>query len=66
MNYDKTLKTQKDKDLWDFLQGGVFSDNRDRCIELRKQGFTKKEIVDSYSPIYNKMNKLFEKLNLNI
>ena len=52
MKYDKSLKTKEDKELWNFLQGGVFSDNRDECIELRKQGYSKKEIVDYFRPIY--------------
>jgi len=58
MKYDKSLRSKKDKELWDFLQGGVFSDNRDECIKLRKQGYTKKEIVDKFRPIYETCNTI--------
>jgi len=58
--YDKTLKTEQDKELWNFLQGGIFSDNRDKCKYLRKQGYSKKQIVDSFRPIYNAMKSAVE------
>jgi len=52
MKYDKSLKSKEDKDLWEFMQGGVFSDARDKCMELKKQGLTKKEIVNEFRPMY--------------
>ena len=58
MKYDKSLKSKEDKELWNFMQGGVFSDSRDECIELRKQGYTKKEIVDRFKPIYKACNDI--------
>jgi len=58
MVYDKSLKTEDDKELWKFLQGGVFSDIRDHCNDLRKEGYTKKEIVDYYRPVYHSCNNL--------
>ena len=60
--YDKTLKTDNDKELWNFLQGGLFADNRDRCRELRKEGYTKKEIVDMIRPIYEKVKLAADKI----
>uniref|UniRef100_A0A6H1ZUS8 Uncharacterized protein n=1 Tax=viral metagenome TaxID=1070528 RepID=A0A6H1ZUS8_9ZZZZ len=65
MKYDKSLESKEDKELWNFLQGGVFSDNRDKCIELRKQSYTKKEIVDMFRPIYERCNDMLnDKLEL--
>jgi len=61
MKYDKSLKSKEDKELWNFLQGGVFSDSRDKCIELRKQDHTKKEIVDMFRPIYKQCNDILNK-----
>ena len=58
MKYDKSLKSKQDKELWNFLQGGVFSDTRDECIKLRRQGYTKKEIVDNFKPIYETCNAI--------
>ena len=58
MKYDKSLRNKEDKKLWEFLQGGVFSDTRCECIELRKQGYTKKEIVDKFRPTYETCNAI--------
>jgi len=55
MKCDKSLKSKDDKELWNFLQGGVFSDIKDKCIELRKQGYLKKEIVDGFRPMYERI-----------
>lgn len=52
MKYDKSLKNKNDKELWEFLQGGIFSDIRDKCVELRKREYSKKEIVDMFRPMY--------------
>ena len=60
MKYDKSLKTKEDKELWNFLQGGVFSDTRCECMELKKQGYTKKEIVDKFRPVYENCNAILK------
>ena len=52
MKYDKSLKCKNDKELWNFLQGGVYADTRDKCMELKKQGYSKKDIVDMFRPMY--------------
>jgi hypothetical protein len=61
MKRDTSLKTDKDKQLWNFLQTGVFSDLKDSCTDFRKQGYSKKQIVDYYRPTYEKINNLFNK-----
>jgi len=58
MKYDKSLKTKKDKEMWKLLQGGVFSDIHCKCMELKKQGYTKLEIVRKYGPTYETCNNI--------
>lgn len=53
MKYDKSLKSKEDKKLWVYLQSGIFEDIKDECnFRKDKMGWTMKQLVDCYRPIY--------------
>lgn len=50
MGYED-LTNRIEKDFWRFLQNQGHEVKRE-CKELRKQGYTKKQILDIFSPFY--------------
>ena len=56
--YDKSIKSRKDKELYSFLTSGANRDIKKECKKLKEEGFNKKNIVDIFRKCHLKGIKI--------